>query len=253
MVATLKAMASLMGAAPYGRLPARLLPDALSTTMARLHSLLARLRAASTAAPGATAASELAAAALAALRCVSAGLGSAPAVPAVALALADGASLSLAASSTLPRSPATGCCRGSPQEGCKSEEALEARPTEQHEAARRSERNLRSTTHSGTSARRWVLTACCATHAGGELARLPGMLIELAGGEGGGGPGGVGGVLPRVEALTALRALAHNYLPSVTTHRSATLALLARLLQAPPAGVLPPPRGAGACWPLPSP
>jgi len=89
-VATLKATASLLGAAPYARLPTRLLSDALVLTVGRLWSLLGRLRAAAAAAPGAAAASELAAAALAALRCMSAGLGGGAVVPAVSLALAEG-------------------------------------------------------------------------------------------------------------------------------------------------------------------
>lgn len=89
-VATLKATASLLGAAPYARLPTRLLPNALVLTVSRLRSLLGRLRTAAAAAPGAAAASELAAAVLAALRCMSAGLGGGAVVPAVSLALAEG-------------------------------------------------------------------------------------------------------------------------------------------------------------------
>jgi hypothetical protein len=89
-VAKLKATASLLGAAPYARLPMRLLPDALVLTVSCLWSLLARLRAAAAAATGAAAASDLAAAVLAALRCMSAGLGGGAVVPAVSLALAEG-------------------------------------------------------------------------------------------------------------------------------------------------------------------
>jgi len=47
-------------------------------------------------------------------------------------------------------------------------------------------------------------------------------------------------VLPRVEALTALRALAHNYLPTLGPHRTPTLALLTQLLQSGPAAATPP-------------
>jgi hypothetical protein len=68
---------------------------------------------------------------------------------------------------------------------------------------------------------------------------LPSLLIELAG-DTGGALGGLGSVLPRVEALTALRALAHNYLPTLGPHRTPTLALITQLLQAAPAAATPP-------------